>query len=130
MVEANALLRQMQVLVAEKARNVSLLEMLIAEFESMANSLAREIAAEEARTRIKDPRHVAYSPLAQAITQRRNNLLISSQDAKLRLGMVRRELDAITAKLRGTEEGVTYWQRGVVRSEQEKTRRQGGAGVL
>ena len=41
MVEENALVRQMRCIVAEKARNASLLETMIIEFEDMSYRLAR-----------------------------------------------------------------------------------------
>lgn len=110
MVEENASLRQMRFMVAEKARNAALLETMIIDFESMCDLLARQIAAEELRTRIKDPRHVAYSPLATAVALRRDNLRTSAGDAKVRLQGVRRELDELTAKLWELEERRSYWK--------------------
>ena len=67
------------------ARKVALLETMIREFTSTAANLAREIAIEEERTRIKDPTHVAYSTLAKALAVRRGNLLMSAADAETRL---------------------------------------------
>ena len=110
MVEENASLRQMQFMVAEKARNAASLETMIIDFESMSDLLARQIAAEELRTRINDPRHVAYSPLATAVALRRDNLRTSAGDAKVRLQGVRRELDELTAKLWELEEHRSYWK--------------------
>jgi flagellar FliJ protein len=98
MVDENASLRQMRFMVADKARNAALLETMIIEFESLCDLLARQIAAEELRTRINDPRHVAYSPLATAVALRRDNLRNSAGDARVRLQGVRRELDEMTAK--------------------------------
>jgi len=66
-------------IVALKAR---LLETMIREFKSTAANLEREIAIEEERTRIKDPTHVAYSTLANALATRRANLLISAADVE------------------------------------------------
>jgi hypothetical protein len=63
--------------VREKASDV---EMLIRELAVRASRLGDEIAAEEKRTRIGDPSHVAYSFYAKALTQRRDNLLISIEE--------------------------------------------------
>ena len=80
------------------ARKVALLETMIREFTSTAANLAREVAIEEERTRIKDPTHVAYSTLAKALAVRRGNLLMSAADAETRLLDARRELDEARAR--------------------------------
>ena len=80
------------------ARKVELLETMIREFTSTAANLAREVAIEEERTRIKDPTHVAYSTLAKALAVRRANLLMSAADAETRLLEARRELDEARAR--------------------------------
>ena len=67
------------------ARKVELLRTMIREFTSTAASLAREIEAEEERSRIKDPAHVAYSTLAKALALRRGNLLKSAADVEMRV---------------------------------------------
>ena len=124
MVEENALVRQMRCIVAEKARNASLLETMIIDFEVLSYRLAEEIAAEVVRTRIKDPRHVAYSPLATAVALRRSNLLTSAQEAKVRLTVVRREFDEATGKLREVEENLAYWLPESALGEPNETQRQ------
>jgi hypothetical protein len=124
MVVENALVRQMRCIVAEKARNVSLLETMIIDFEVLSYRLAEEIAAEVARTRVKDPRHVAYSPLATAVALRRSNLLASAQEAKVRLTAVRRELDEATGKLREVEENLAYWSADRALGDQVEAQRQ------
>ena len=48
--------------------------MMICEFERMAQELDRDIAAEERRSGMSDPRHFAYPPLAMAARNRRDNL--------------------------------------------------------
>jgi hypothetical protein len=74
-------------------RKIELLETMTREFTATATNLAREIAIEEERTRIKDPAHVAYSTLAKALAVRRANLLSSVADVEMRLFDARRELD-------------------------------------
>ncbi|MEW6257998.1 MAG: flagellar export protein FliJ, partial [Pseudomonadota bacterium] len=44
--------------------------------------LDRDVAAEEARSGINDPRHFAYPPLAAAARQRRANLAQSVQELR------------------------------------------------
>jgi len=80
------------------ARKVTLLETMIREFTSTAANLARELAIEEERTRIKDPNNVAYSTLAKALAVRRANLLMSAADAETRLLEARCELDEAGAR--------------------------------
>ncbi len=85
--------------VNEKARKVSSLETMISDFETMAQDLARQIAAEEDRTGVKDPGHFAYSMFAKAAGTRRSNLLTSVEDLRVKLDNARRELDEASAEL-------------------------------
>ena len=55
----------------EKARKVASIETMISDFEHVAVDLARQIAAEEERTGIKDLAHFAYSTFAKAASLRR-----------------------------------------------------------
>lgn len=66
----------------EKRRQVSQIEMMIAEFERMANELDREIVAEQNRANIHDPSHYAYPTYAKAARQRRDNLMGSAGELK------------------------------------------------
>jgi hypothetical protein len=83
--------------IAEKTRKVELLETMIRDFRRTAANLGREIGAEEERTRIKDPNHVAYSSLAKALAMRRGKLLVSAADAEIMLKTARREVEEATA---------------------------------
>ncbi len=58
----------------EKRRRVRQIEMMLAEFTRMCGELDREIANEEKRTGIADPRHFAYPTYARAAAVRRDNL--------------------------------------------------------
>src|ERR1700733_13810557 len=84
----------------EKARKVSSLETMILDFEQMAVDLARQVAAEEERTGIKDPAHFAYSMFAKAAALRRANLLTSVADLRAKLEVARHDHDAAVAELR------------------------------
>jgi flagellar protein FliJ len=88
---------------AEKARKVSSLETMILDFEHMAADLARQVAAEEERTGIKDAAHFAYSMFAKAAAQRRSNLLTSVLDLKAKLEVARRDHEEAAAELRKLE---------------------------
>lgn len=85
--------------VSEKARKVSSLEVMITDFEHMAVDLARQVAAEEDRTGIKDPGHFAYSMFAKAAATRRTNLLTSVEDLRVKLENARREHAEACAEL-------------------------------
>ena len=108
MVNEATTLRHTRFDIAEKTRKVELLETMIRDFTNTAANLAREIGAEEERTRIKDPNHVAYSMLAKALAMRRGKLLMSTADAEMRLLAARREVDEATAMAsRELEEAAT-----------------------
>jgi hypothetical protein len=64
---------------------------MISDFEHVAADLARQIAAEEERTGIKDPAHFAYSTFAKAAGLRRANLLTSVADLRVKLEAARSE---------------------------------------
>jgi flagellar protein FliJ len=108
MVNEATTLRHTRFDIAEKTWKVELLETMIRDFTNTAANLAREIGAEEERTRIKDPNHVAYSMLAKALAMRRGKLLMSTADAEMRLLAARREVDEATAMAsRELEEAAT-----------------------
>jgi flagellar protein FliJ len=79
----------------EKETKVALLGTIIRDFDSM---LEAQIAAEEDRTRIKDPDHPAYSALAKAVAKRRQNLLVSVAYTRSMLDVAKRELDEVAAQ--------------------------------
>jgi flagellar protein FliJ len=76
-----------------KSTMVADLEASIHEFEGTASLLDRHIKAEEARTRIEDPAHFAYSNFAKSARQRRDNLLASAAVLKVKLEEALRERD-------------------------------------
>ncbi len=83
--------------VEEKRRKVSDLELMIREFEYMAVELDRQVQCEEDRTGIKDRAHFAYSTLAKAAAQRRDNLRASVANLQAKLEMAVRERDDAAA---------------------------------
>lgn len=74
------LVRLKQFQVNEKRRQLLQLDMMIAEFERMANELEVQIAAEEKKAGITDINHFAYPTFAKAARLRRDNLQNSQQD--------------------------------------------------
>ena len=68
------LVRLKQFQVNEKRRQLLQLDMMIAEFERMADELELQIAAEEKKAGITDVNHFAYPTFAKAARLRRDNL--------------------------------------------------------
>jgi flagellar export protein FliJ len=66
--------------VNEKRRQLTQLDMMIAEFERMASELEAQIVAEEKKAGITDTNHFAYPTFAKAARQRRDNLKNSQAD--------------------------------------------------
>ncbi len=66
--------------VEERRRRVAQIDAMIAEFHRMAVDLDREIANEEQKAGISDPKHFAYPTYARAALVRRDNLHRSVAD--------------------------------------------------
>ena len=66
----------------EKERQSAQLAKMIIEFEDMVQMLSQKIIKEEEKTGIDNCTHFAYSALAQAARQRRENLLASLVEIK------------------------------------------------
>jgi len=98
-----SVLRQKQFEAKEKERKVALLSTMIRDFDNMIAQLEEQIAAEEDRTRINDPRHPAYSMFAKAAAKRRQNLLISVAHTRSMFDVAKREFDQVTAQLHDLE---------------------------
>jgi len=110
-------LRRKQFEASEKETKVALLRTMIRDFNSIIAQLEEQIAAEEDLTRIKDPRHPAYSMFAKAAAKRRQNLLISVAHTRSMIDVAKQEFDQVTAQLHDLEP--TYGSqlfRGVVES--------------
>lgn len=113
------LVRLKQFQVNDKRRQVLQLDMMIAEFERMANELDLQIVAEEKKAGITDVSHFAYPTFAKAARQRRDNLKNSQHDllqqrtlAEALLGEAEAELNRAEAlesrdtKSRDTDSGL------------------------
>ena len=78
-------IRQKSFRVDECQRRVAQLEDMIAELKRRSSELEHDIDLEHSRTKISDPRHFAYSPLAKSLTQCRANLERSIQALEVQL---------------------------------------------
>ena len=87
----------------EKSRKVDGLEQMMRDFQHMATDLERQVQAEEERTGIRDRAHFAYSTFAKAATQRRDNLLASIADLRVKLDDAIRQRDEARADLASSE---------------------------
>jgi hypothetical protein len=93
-----SVLRRKQFEANETETRIALLGTIIGDFEAMIAQLQGQIAAEEDRTRIKDPDHPAYSTFAKAAAKRRQNLLLSVAHTRSLLDAAKRERDAVAAQ--------------------------------
>lgn len=93
------LIRAKRFQIEDARRRLVQIEAMIAEFERMAQDLDRDIAAEEERSGIADPRHFAYPPLALAARNRRDNLRRSAEDLATQQDDARRTLAEAEADL-------------------------------
>ena len=82
---SESLIRLKKFQVDEKRRQVTQIEMMIADFERMASELDQQIEIEHTKTGISDVAHFAYSTFAKAALTRRDNLLNSASDMKGKL---------------------------------------------
>lgn len=80
-----SLIRLKKFQVDEKRRQVTQIEMMIADFERMAAELDQQVEIEQQKTGISDVAHFAYSTFAKAARDRRDNLLTSANDMKSQL---------------------------------------------
>lgn len=82
---SESLIRLKKFQVDEKRRQVTQIEMMVADFERMAAELDQQIEIEHTKTGISDVAHFAYSTFAKAALTRRDNLLASANDMKSKL---------------------------------------------
>jgi flagellar FliJ protein len=82
---SESLIRLKKFQVDEKRRQVTQIEMMIADFERMATELDQQIEIEQTKTGISDIAHFAYSTFAKAALGRRDNLLASANDMRAKL---------------------------------------------
>jgi flagellar protein FliJ len=95
----DTLLRLKRFQVEEKRRRVRQIEMMLAEFNRVSAELDREIANEEKRAGISDPRHFAYPTYARAALVRRDNLKSSISELMGQIEEARAAQDEAQAEL-------------------------------
>lgn len=66
--------------VSEKRRQLAQIDIMVAEFQRMANELDAQIGSEERKSGITDINHFAYPTFAKAARLRRDNLKTSEGD--------------------------------------------------
>lgn len=82
---SESLIRLKKFQVDEKRRQVAQIEMMVNDFERMASELDQQIEIEHTKTGISDVAHFAYSTFAKAALSRRDNLLASANDMRVKL---------------------------------------------
>ncbi len=95
----DTLIRLKRFQLEERRRRVRQIEQMIAEFGRMSGELDREIANEEKRAGIADPRHFAYPTYARAASARRDNLKSSIAELAGQLDDAKAAQDAAQADL-------------------------------
>jgi len=76
------LLRLKHFQVEDKTRQLTQIDMMIAEFEKMFGDLQAQVQIEEEKAGISDPTHFAYPTFAKAARQRQDNLKVSIDELK------------------------------------------------
>ena len=100
---SESLIRLKKFQVDEKRRQVTQIEMMVADFERMAAELDQQIEIEHKKTGISDVAHFAYSTFAKAAITRRDNLLTSAGDMKSKLEAAQDELAEAIEDLKKVE---------------------------
>jgi flagellar protein FliJ len=78
-------IRQKHFRVDKCQRRVAQLEGMIVELQRRSGELERDLNLEHGRTKISDPNHFAYSPLAKSLSQSQTNLERSIQTFEVQL---------------------------------------------
>jgi hypothetical protein len=81
---------------SDKRRTIALIAIMIKDFDNMIGTLDKQIVAEEDRTRIRDTEHPAYSRSAKAMAKQRENLLVSEEQMKSMLDVLKCEHLVVT----------------------------------
>lgn len=95
----DTLIRLKRFQLEEKRRRVRQIELMTAEFARISGELDREIANEEKRAGISDPRHFAYPTYARAASTRRDNLRSSIAELTAQLEEAKAAQDEAQAEL-------------------------------
>lgn len=121
MKQRSTLIRVKRFQVDEKRRQVTQIEMMIADFERMAEELDKQIADEQRRAGIDDPTHFAYPTYAKAAMQRRQNLQNSADNLREQLAAAQAALEEAFQELKKVE---LLDERDAERERQDELRRE------
>jgi flagellar export protein FliJ len=99
----DSLIRLKRFQVDEKRRQVTQIEMMIADFNRMISDLDDQIVGEQNRVGIHDITHFAYPTFAKAAIQRRENLRVSVSDLEEKLSGARDALGLAVEELKKVE---------------------------
>jgi hypothetical protein len=97
------LLRLKHFQVEDKTRQLAQIDMMVTEFQRMADDLNMQIQFEEEKSGISDPTHFAYPTFAKAAAQRRDNLLVSIRDLNGKRVGAQKALDEADEELHNTQ---------------------------
>ena len=100
---SESLIRLKKFQVDDKRRQLTQIEMMIADFERMAAELDQQIDIEHQKTGISDVAHFAYSTFAKAAIARRDNLLASANDMRGKLESAQDALAEAVEELKKVE---------------------------
>lgn len=99
----DSLIRLKRFQVDEKRRQVTQIEMMIADFSRMVSDLEDQIVGEQNRVGIHDITHFAYPTFAKAAISRRENLKVSIKDLEDKLSDARDLLSVAVEDLKKIE---------------------------
>jgi len=99
----DSLIRLKRFQVDEKRRQVTQIEMMIADFSRMVADLDDQIVSEQNRVGIHDITHFAYPTFAKAAISRRENLKVSVKDLEDKLADARDALSVAVEDLKKIE---------------------------
>ncbi len=99
----DSLIRLKRFQVDEKRRQVTQIEMMIADFMRMIGDLDDQIVGEQNRVGIHDITHFAYPTFAKAAISRRENLRVSVKDLEDKLADARDALSGAVEDLKKIE---------------------------
>jgi flagellar export protein FliJ len=87
----------------EKRRHVCEIELMITDFKRKQDELEQQIAIEEGKNGVTDPRHFNYSMTAKSIRARRDNMARSMDDLKAQLAEAQAMFEDAERELRKAE---------------------------
>ncbi len=87
----------------EKRRQVFEIELMIADFKRKQDELDQQIAIEEGKNGVSDPKNFNYSMTAKALRLRRENMSHSMDDLKLQLSDAQAAFEETERELRKAE---------------------------